>query len=72
LGFFIGWVLKYFTLFTGIHEKSNRKYHGKYYEIPGNTGKYFAKNMKYQEILEKSCNATQVSGYKNHEFIKLM
>jgi hypothetical protein len=28
---------------------SNRKY----YEIPGNTRKYFAKNMKYQEILEK-------------------
>jgi hypothetical protein len=29
---------------------SNRKY----YEIPGNTKKYSAKNMKYQEILENS------------------
>jgi hypothetical protein len=26
----------------------------KYYEISGNTRKYFAKNIKYQKILENS------------------
>jgi hypothetical protein len=40
----------FFTLFTGICEISNKKY----YEIPEKTRKNFAKNMKYQEILENS------------------
>jgi hypothetical protein len=37
---------------------SNRQY----YEIPGNTRKYFAKNMKYQEILENSRKYLTISG----------
>jgi hypothetical protein len=56
--FFIDWVLNYFILFTGIYEMSNRNF----YEIPENTRKYFAKNMKYQEILENSRIYLEISG----------
>jgi hypothetical protein len=45
----VEWVLDYFTLLTGIYEMSNRKF----YEIPGNTRKNFAKNNNYQEIPRK-------------------
>jgi hypothetical protein len=34
----------------------------KYYELPGNTRKYFAKNMKYQEILENGRKYLEISG----------
>jgi hypothetical protein len=34
----------------------------KYYEIPGNTRNYLAKNMEYQEILENSWKYLEISG----------
>jgi hypothetical protein len=65
LRFFIDWVLNYFTLFTGIYE--NRKY----FEISGNTRQYFAKNMKYQKILENNRKFLEISGntLKYHEIL---
>jgi hypothetical protein len=71
LSFFIDWVLDYFTLFTGIYEMSKRKY----YEIPGITRKYFAKNMKYQKILENSRKEISGNTLKYHalkSYLKIM
>jgi hypothetical protein len=50
---------------TGIYE--NRKY----FEISGNTRQYFAKNMKYQKILENNRKFLEISGntLKYHEIL---